>query len=118
MQPIKKDELFRHLGDFLKSKGIELTDGSFTAPIQEGCNFLTDAINATHQTVEHTKTQVDEALDQLRQSIHERTAPRPPAAAGTDSQNAAQPPKAGNKRSEKSRAKQPSSKVKKSRRKL
>lgn len=78
MQTIKKDELFRNLGDFLKSKGIELNDGSYTTRIQQGCNLLADAINATQNTVKKTKTQVDQALDQLRETIHQRTAPKPP----------------------------------------
>lgn len=78
MQTIKKDELFRNLGDFLKSKGIELNDGSYTTRIQQGCNLLADAINATQKTVKQTKTQVDQALDQLRETIHQRTAPKPP----------------------------------------
>ena len=49
MQTIKKDELFRHLGDFLKSKGIELNDGSYTPRIQQGCNLLADAIKRIHE---------------------------------------------------------------------
>ena len=111
MQPIKKNELFHHLGEFLKSKGIKLTNGSFTAPIQEGCNLLSDAINATHKTVEHTKTQVDEALDQLRQSIHERTAPKPPAS------QSGKPPKATSGQRQKPKAKSPSAGTKAPRRK-
>ncbi|MFO1512890.1 MAG: hypothetical protein U1F83_08280 [Verrucomicrobiota bacterium] len=78
MQTIKKDELFRNLGDFLKSKGIELNEGSYTTRIQKGCNLLADAINATQKTVSKTKVKVDQALDQLRQTIHESTAPPPP----------------------------------------
>jgi hypothetical protein len=78
MQTIKKDELFRNLGDFLKSKGIELNEGSYTTRIQKGCNLLADAINATQKTVSKTKVKVDHALDQLRQTIHESTAPPPP----------------------------------------
>ena len=88
MQPIKKDELFRNLGGFLKSKGIELNEGSYTTRIQQGCNLLSDAINATQKTVKQTKVQVDQALDKLRQSIHESTAPPP---APTKSQKTAKP---------------------------
>ena len=78
MKTIKRDELFRNLGGFLKSKGIELNDGSYTARIQQGCNLLSDAINATQKTVSKTKVKVDHALEQLRQTIHESTAPPPP----------------------------------------
>ena len=78
MKTIKKNELFRSLGGFLKSKGIELNDGSYTARIQQGCNLLSDAINSTQKTVSKTKVKVDHALDQLRQTIHASTA-APPA---------------------------------------
>jgi hypothetical protein len=78
MKTIKKDELFYSLGGFLKSKGIELNDGSYTTRIQLGCNLLSDAINATQKTVSETKVKVDRALDKLRQTIHESTAPPPP----------------------------------------
>ena len=78
MKTIKKDELFQSLGGFLKSKGIELNDGSYTTRIQQGCNLLSDAINATQKTVSKTKVKVDHALEQLRQTIHESTAPPPP----------------------------------------
>jgi len=81
MKTIKKDELFSNLGTFFKSKGIELTDGSYTARIQQGCNLLSDAINATRKTVSKTKVKVDHALDQLRQTIHESTAPLSPQTA-------------------------------------
>ena len=77
MKTIKKDELFSNLGDFLKSKGIELNDGSYTSRIKQGCNLLADAINATQKTVSKTKVKVDHALGQLRQTIHESTAPPP-----------------------------------------
>jgi hypothetical protein len=78
MKTIKKDELYRNLGGFLKSKGIELNEGSYTTRIQQSCNLLSDAINATQKTVKTTKAQVDQALDQLRAKIHQRTAPKPP----------------------------------------
>ena len=80
MKTIKKDELFHNLGGFLKSKGIELNDGSYTTRIQQSCNLLSDAINATQKTVKQTKVHVDTALDKLRQTIHEHTAPQPPRA--------------------------------------
>ena len=78
MKTIKKDELFSHLGDFLKSNGIELKDGNYTSRIKQGCNLLADAINATEETASKTKVEVDRALGKLRQTIHESTAPQPP----------------------------------------
>ncbi|HEX9048027.1 MAG TPA: hypothetical protein VF988_13465 [Verrucomicrobiae bacterium] len=78
MKKIKKDELFHNLGGFLKTKGIELNEGSYTARIQQGCNLLSDAINATQRTVKQGRGKMEQALDQLRQTIHERTAPKAP----------------------------------------
>jgi hypothetical protein len=97
MQTIKKDELYHNLGDFLKSKGIELNEGIYATRIQQGCNLLADAINATQTTVKKTKVKVDEALDKLRQSIHESTAPKPPPAS-TKSGPAKKPAKPSAKR--------------------
>jgi hypothetical protein len=97
MQTIKKDELFRNLGDFLKSKGIELKDGGYTTRIQQASNLLSDAINATQKTVKKTKAQVDNALDQLRETIHESTAPKPPPGS-RKSRRAKTRSKAGTKR--------------------
>ena len=81
MKTIKKDELFESLGDFLKLKGVELKDGDYAKRIRQGCNLLTDAINGTQKTVKHARVEVDKKLDQLRQTIHEATAPKPPPAA-------------------------------------
>ena len=78
MQRIEKDELFNHLRGFLKAKGINLEGGAYADGIQHGCSLLTEAINATQQTVTRAKIEVDAKLDQLRQSIHEATAPKPP----------------------------------------
>jgi hypothetical protein len=78
MKTIDKNELYQNLSDFLKSKGVELTDGTYSQRIQRGCGLLTDAINATQKTVKHAKVKIDRKLDQLRQSIHEATAPDSP----------------------------------------
>ena len=80
MKTIKQDELFQNLGTFLKSKGVELKDGSYTQRIRQGCNLLSEAINATQKTVKTAKVEVDKKLDQLRQNIHEATAPTTPTA--------------------------------------
>lgn len=106
MQTIKKDELFHSLGDFLKSKGIELSDGSYATRIQKGCNLLSDVINGTQKTVRNTKAQVGQALGQLRETIHKSTAPKPPPAASA-------PPKA--RKAPTPRAKRPSKAAKTSR---
>ena len=80
MKKIERDELYEHLRGFLKSKGIALDSGAYAQRIQQGCNLLADAINLTQTTVARAKSEADKKLDQLRQSIHEATAPKPPAA--------------------------------------
>ncbi|SRR6266498_2700666 len=78
MKTIKKDELFRSLRTFLDAKGVELKDGVYARRINRACDLLTDAINGTQKTVKNAKVEVDRKLDQLRQNIHEATAPKPP----------------------------------------
>jgi len=80
MKKIERDELYEHLRGFLNSKGIALDAGSYAQRIHQGCNLLADAINATQNTVVRARAEVDRKLDQLRQSIHEATAPKPPKA--------------------------------------
>src|SRR5262245_21428398 len=80
MKTIKKDELYRNLSDLLKAKGIELKNGVYPQRISRACDLLTDAINETRKTVKQAKGKVNEKLDQLRQSIHNVTAPKPPRA--------------------------------------
>src|SRR6266852_9486637 len=78
MKQIQKDELYEHLGQFLKNKGIELTEGSYTKGIHAGCSLLADAINLSQAGLERAKSGLDKKLDQVRQVIHEKTAPKPP----------------------------------------
>ena len=77
MKPINKDELYQHLGDFLKSKGIELKDGGYTKRIQQSCGLLSDAINLGQSGLEKAKTETEKKIGQLRQVIHAKTAPKP-----------------------------------------
>jgi hypothetical protein len=107
MKTIKKDELFRNLGDFLKSKGIELNDGNYTARVRQGCNLLSEAINATQKTVRTAKAQVDDTLEKLRRSVHEATAPKASGPASPKSPRPANRPKAGGRKQSSPRAKQP-----------
>src|SRR5262245_31561107 len=79
MKTIKKDELYQSLGDFLKSKGIELKDGVYPHRIGRACDLLTNAINETQSTMKAAKAKVNAKLDQLRQTIHEATAPQRPS---------------------------------------
>ena len=76
MKPIKNDELFEHLGQFLKTKGIEMKEGSYTSGIQKGCTLLADAINLSQKGIKRAKVGIDEKLDRMRQVIHDKTAPK------------------------------------------
>jgi hypothetical protein len=88
MNPIQKDELYENISQFLKTKGIELKEGSYTKGIHAGCSLLADAINLSQTGFERAKTGIEKKLDQVRQVIHEKTAPnrpvspRPPASNG------------------------------------
>ena len=79
MKPLDQDELYQHLSGFLKNKGVELKDGSYAQGIQKSCNLLSEAINLGHAGFERAKLKIDSKLDQMRQVIHETTAPKPPA---------------------------------------
>ena len=88
MNKIEKEEMFGNLKAFLKAKGIELQDGSYTERLRQGCGLLTDSINLSQETWGKAKSAVDKHLDQLRQTIHEQTAPRTPPAASSPQSSA------------------------------
>ncbi len=91
MKPIRKDELYKHLSQFLKAKGVEMTDGSYPAAIQKGCSFLADAINLSQKGIARAKDEVDKNLERMRQAIHEKTAPKPAAKPGAGRKSARAP---------------------------
>jgi hypothetical protein len=82
MKPIQKDELYAHLSEFLKAKGIEMKDGSYPRGIQAGCSLLADAINLSQRGIKRAKVEIDKNVERMRQVIHEKTAPKPAAKAG------------------------------------
>jgi hypothetical protein len=100
MKPIKKNELFGHLSEFLKSRGIEFKEGAYAQGIQKGCSILTDTINLSQQGLEITKTQIEKQLDGMRQVIHEHTAPKP-APGGKSAQRGKSAPKESAKKAPK-----------------
>jgi hypothetical protein len=75
MKTLEKDELYQNLQGFLKAKGVELSAGSYAQKIQKSCGLLSDAINTSQQGLARAKVEIDKKLDQLRQVIHEKTAP-------------------------------------------
>ena len=68
--------MFGNLKSFLKSKGIDIQEGSYAEGIRKGCEILTDTVNMSQRALDRTKTVVDEGLDQVRQTVHEYTAPK------------------------------------------
>ena len=93
MKPIEKDELYAHVCEFLKAKGVEIKDGSYPRSIQAGCSLLTDAINLSQRGIKRAKVELDKSVDRMRQVIHEKTAPKPPPNAGQTAGKAPQRPK-------------------------
>ena len=98
MRPIKKDELYEHMSQFLKAKGIELKDGSYPRGIQAGCSLLADAINLSQKGITRAKVEIDKNLERMRQVIHEKTAPKPAAKAGRSAKAARSPKPAARRR--------------------
>ncbi len=78
MKTIKKDELYKNLKNFLKTKGVELQEGSYTQHMQQGCGLLADTINLGQSAFEKAKGQIDKRFEKMRQVIHEKTAPKAP----------------------------------------
>jgi hypothetical protein len=84
MKPIEQNEMYEHLSQFLRNKGIDMKEGAYTRRIQKGCSLLTDAVNLTQQGMTRAKTEIDKRLEQMRQVIHEKTAPKSPPRAPTN----------------------------------
>ena len=106
MKPIQKQELYKHLSQFLKNKGVELKEGSYTRGIHAGCSLLADAINLSQAGFERAKAGLDKKVSQVRQVIHEKTAPKsasPPPKPGATRNGKAKPtpPKAAASKSSK-----------------
>ena len=101
MKPIEQNEMYEHLSQFLKSKGIDMKEGTYTRRIQKGCSLLTDAVNLTQQGMTRAKTEIDKRLEQMRQVIHEKTAPKQPQRHGKagPAPASASKPQEGTKRS-------------------
>jgi hypothetical protein len=76
MKEISKEEIFGNLKSFLKSKGINLEEGSYSTGIRKGCDILTDTVNLSQRALERAKDAMDKGLDQVRQTVHEKTAPK------------------------------------------
>jgi hypothetical protein len=97
MSKINKDELYRNLSEFLSSKGILLQDGSYARAVQKSCQVLADTINMSQQAMERAKSEIEQRLDKVRETIHRKTAPRKPPKQSRTSETGGNkaPPKSG-----------------------
>ncbi len=107
MKPIQSGELYQHLSSFLKTKGIDFQEGSYTRRVQKGCELLTKTINVTQETVEKAKAGVKTQLKKAKQVVHEKTAPDKPAKAKTPASAKPRPKKSAPRRSAKTTKVQP-----------
>jgi len=89
MKPLEKEELYQHIHGFLKNRGVELKEGGYSQTIQKSCSLLSDAINVGQEGLTRAKVEVDKKLDQLRQVIHEKTAPPGTASAKSNAAGSA-----------------------------
>ena len=94
MKPIDKDELYEHLSSFLRSKGVDLREGAYTSGIQKSCSLVAEVVNSSKETIEKARGEIDKKLDQVRQIIHDKTAPKPAPAQPAPPKPAATPPPA------------------------
>src|SRR5258708_24575125 len=99
MKPINKDELYEHLSQFLRSRGVELKQGSYSQGIQKGCGLLTETINLGQRGVKIAKVELDKKLSQVRQVIHEKTAPKSARTGPAPAASSARQPGAASKKS-------------------
>jgi hypothetical protein len=83
MNEINKEEMFGNLKSFLKAKGIDLQEGSYSDGIRKGCEILTDTVNLSQRALDRAKVAVDKGLTQVKQTIHEKTAPKAKSGSGT-----------------------------------
>ena len=63
MRPIQKDELYEHMSQFLKAKGIEMKDGTYPRSVKAGCSLLADAINLSQKSITLAKAEIDRNLE-------------------------------------------------------
>ena len=97
MKKLGKDDLYQHIDQFLKDKGIDIQDAKpFGRSLQKGCRALTDTINGAQAAMEKARGRMDSGIDKMREIIHKKTAPRKKAKKAT--------PKSASKRKKKSTA--------------
>lgn len=87
MKKLGKDDLYQHVNQFLKEKGIEIQDAApLGKGLQKGCQVLTETINSAQTTLEKASNRMDRGIDKMRDIIHKKTAPRKKAEAPKSTQ--------------------------------
>ncbi len=77
MKKLGKDDLYQHVNQFLKEKGIEIQDAApLGKGLQKGCQVLTETINSAQTTLEKASNRMDRGIGKMRDLIHKKTAPR------------------------------------------
>jgi hypothetical protein len=90
MKPLEQNEIFQNLSGFLKQRGIELKEGSYSQGIEKSCALLTNAINLGQESLERAKVEFDKSMEHMRRIIHEKTAAKPPKTAAAPPSPAAE----------------------------
>jgi len=77
MKKLKKKDLYQHIDQFLKDRGIEIrTSAPLGSRLKAGCGLLTDTINHAQEAIDAAREHMDDRLDTMRSVIHAKTAPR------------------------------------------
>ena len=82
MKKLRQNDLFNHIDQFLKDKGIEIREAApLGSRLKTGCQLLTETINHAQGTLGKARDHMDDRLDKMRNIIHEKTAPKKASAA-------------------------------------
>lgn len=75
MKTLKKGELFRSVKKHLEANGVILEKGEASDKLRAGCALLTAVATKGQSSFQTAKNAVTEQIDNLRQTIHDKTAP-------------------------------------------
>jgi hypothetical protein len=77
MKKLRQNDLFNHIDQFLKDKGIEIREAApLGSRLKTGCQLLTETINHAQGTLGKARDHMDDRLDKMRNIIHKKTAPK------------------------------------------
>jgi len=76
MKPIENHETYHHLSLFVKAKCSEMKQTSYSHCVHKSYEIFRDTINLSQRGLERAKVTIDKGINQVRQVIHEKTAPK------------------------------------------